>query len=329
MKKSIVLCLLAIFLVTGIATAQSNLGEIQQAAAGFSEDIAKALPFNSSLGLNWSDAYIGQFPHFGVGFAVGATTMKLASIQTLAGYFDTSIPLDIGGKMPVPAYTVEGRIGGFVLPFDIGLKAGFLPTTAIQSINLDYLMAGADVRYAVLDGVKNSSLPTVSIGAGVNYLKGGVGGSAGAAQTITFDYQGAHTLALTEPDVNLTWNTVALDLKAQVSKTFSIVTPYLGVGGSYAWTNSGYSVDSDITFDGNAVTQEDITTINGYLQQLGLEPVDVTVDGIASVLKESAFNARVYGGLSINIKAFRIDLTGLFNLLDQNYGASLGLRFQL
>jgi len=343
MRKRIAVCFFAVFLFIRIISSafaqMEDLRNIQEGVKAFSNGISKAAPFNSLIGLNWSNAYIGKvYPdspaHFGVGLSVGATTMDPKSIEKLAGYFGDGFSLDLP-FMPLPAYTAEARIGGFVLPFDIGFKAGFLSFKELplgDGINWNCLLVGGDVRYAVIDGVTNKALPNVSVGVGVNYLAGGIGAKMGAAQSILLDYGPIHyVIDLTQPNVNLKWNTTTLELKAQVSKTFTVITPYLGLGGNYAFTNAGYSVDADVTLNGTPVTQAGINAINNTLILLGLEPMNIDLNGksISSMKKNNAFNVRAFGGFSLNLAAFRLDLTGLFSILDQNFGATLGLRFQL
>ncbi|MDR1566053.1 MAG: hypothetical protein LBS48_02070 [Treponema sp.] len=44
---------------------------------------------------------------------------------------------------------------------------------------MEYTMAGMDIRYAVLDGKSKVLLPSLSLGAGFNYLRGGIKTSVG------------------------------------------------------------------------------------------------------------------------------------------------------
>lgn len=335
MNKRIKIGFFALILLVGISLSgfsqtPPDLKNIQKAVASFSGDLAKSLPFNSSLGLNWADAYIGKVfpsipPHFGIGGSFGFTTMELPIMKELAGYLGYNLPFDIG-KMFLPAYAAEGRLGGFFLPFDVGFKFGYLPPVGLWStdLNMNYLMVGADIRYAILDGKSKVILPTISIGVGVNYLKGGVGGKVGSDQTISY---GAESFTLSKPDINLKWDTLSLDFKAQISKSFLIITPYLGIGASYAWSHAGYSVDATVTDGGGGTV--DIPAINSYLSSLGLDGVDVDSSGISSIIKNSAFNLRAFGGFSLNLMVFRLDFTGLYSFRDNNYGASFGFRFQL
>jgi hypothetical protein len=341
MSKLIKTTFLAFLLILGLcipAFAQTpDLSTLQKGAADFSENIAKTLPFSSSLGLNWADAYIGKVfpslpPHFGLGGSFGFTTMDLPMLKTLAGYLGYELPFDTS-KMFLPAYAAEGRVGGVFLPFDVGFKFGYLPPVGLwgSGVNMNYLLIGGDIRYAVLDGKSSAVLPNISVGLGLNYLKGAVGGKVGSATIINYTDAGSatHQLGLQQPEVDLTWSTLALDFKAQISKSFLIITPYLGIGGTYAWSGAGYSVNANVSCDGAPLTPANVAEIKAYLSRFGLDDMDVDSKGISSIIENSAFSLRVFGGLSFNLMVFRLDLTGLYSFLDQNFGASFGFRFQL
>ena len=322
MNNRIIVSIIAFLLITGVSFsgfAQTNdLNEIQAFANQFSEELAKTLPLNSSIGLNWSDAYIGKLfpslpPHFGLGGSFGISAMNFEVIKALTGSFGYSVPFDID-KLYLPAYTVEARIGGIFLPFDAGFKLGYLPTVGLWSSNLhmNYLLVGGDLRFAILD-LDKPIIPKISIGVGYNYLKGGIGGK-GMDKTIDC---GIENVQLSEPEVDLNWSTKTLDFKTQISMTLAILTPYIGVGGGYAWSSAGYSVKTGLP-------QADIDIIKGYISD-----IEVDDTGLESMIKNNAPHARVFGGLSINLMVFRIDFTALYSFLDKNFGGSLGLRFQL
>ena len=344
MKKQTKIKFLAVFLILGIAIsgfAQTppSLSDLQNGVADFSEALAKSLPFNSALGLNWADAHIGKFfpslpPHFGVGGSFGITTMELPVIETLAGYLGYDFPFGMG-KLPLPTYTAEARIGGFFLPFDVGVKYGYLPEVGLwgKDLNLDFLFVGADIRYAVIN---NAVLPKLSVGVGFNYLRGGLGAKVGSSDQ-NIDYpglSGTNTIIIERPDINLKWESKSIDFKVQISKSLLIITPYVGVGGTYAWSNAGYAVDSRITHKSaggstTSLTTADIDEINNYLAQAGLDGVDIDESGLSSIIENKDFSLRAFGGLSLNLAIIKIDLTGLYNFRDQNYGASVGLRLQI
>jgi hypothetical protein len=326
MKRIISIALGLALLCSTFGFADSSLADLQGAVDGFSEELTKSLPFNASVGLNWADAYIGQLfdipPHFGFGIAGGVTTLNSKAFKGLMSKFALDLPID---QMMLPAYTVEGRIGGFVLPFDIGVKFGALPAVSFgDTLKIDYLLAGADIRYAIVKG--NVIIPKVSIGLGVNYLQSSL--TAPIGSSVSFDV-GGKTLALTQPEATFSWKTTSLELKVQVSKSIVIITPYLGVGASYAWSEAGYSIDSELQYDGSAIDDTDIGIIKDYLEVNGATGLDdLSGSGFSSILKSSGFGLRAFGGLSFNLAVVKIDLTGMYNFLDNNYGATLGVRLQ-
>jgi hypothetical protein len=310
-----------------------DLADLQKAASEFSEALAKSLPINAALGLNWADAYIGMFfpsfpPHFGVGAALGYTTMDFAAFDKLLNQFDLSVPGDFNlGQMALPAYVTEARIGGFVLPFDVGLKFGAFENLGSSSASVNYTLLGGELRYAIIDGKENLLLPNLSVGAGLNYLNGSftkTGSSLSFAVPSSGGAPGS-ALGISDAKVKLQWETLALDFKAQVSKSFLIMTPYIGLGASHAWSSAGYTAEGTLTYPAGSSN----SAINNALKAAGVESLDFSGTGFSTILEETGWSLRAFGGLSVNFALFRLDLTGLFNFFDGNYGVTLGGRFQI
>lgn len=325
-------------LATGFG--QTNIADIQRGAEKTAQALAVALPFNSTVGLNWSDAYIGQIlgvpPHFGVGITAGATTVPTVDLKPLLTNMGVSLPAGVDQVLPLPVAVAEARVGGILLPFDVGIKAGYIPDSLGNTIKdttgglaVKYLLVGADIRYAVLKG--NLLLPTVSVGLGVNYMDGGLGTTiSGAGASFTYnDGAGSHTIAATDPEVGVSWRATTVDLKAQVSKGFLFFTPYAGLGATYGASRAGYYVKSTLKYDNQDITQTDIDNIKNYLQSQGVAVPDISATGIESYFEKSGWAFRAYGGFSLNLAVMKFDLTGLYNFSDGSYGGSLGLRFQL
>jgi hypothetical protein len=321
--KTGIVALVLVFLVSLQAFPQNKtMSGLQKSASKFSDAMVESLPFNASLGLNWSDAYIGKIfpgapPHFGIGVSAGFTTIDMSAAEDLAKNLGFGIDLDMA-KLPLPAYAAEGRIGGFFLPFDIGFKYGYLPPVGLlgTGVDMNYTMVGGDIRYAITEG--GVIMPVISVGVGLNYLSGGIGTKVGGAQSYTFD-NGAKTLNINAPEVDLMWKTLALDFKVQASKTFFILTPYLGLGATYAWSEAGYEAKGTITGDLSDAKAD--STFK-----------DIDFNGtkkMSSITEESGFGIRAFGGLSLKLAVIKLDLTGLYNFMDGNYGASFGVRFQL
>ncbi|MFW5685426.1 MAG: hypothetical protein ACOC0O_02125, partial [Spirochaetota bacterium] len=132
--RKLSIALLVLLLAASFVGAQS-FDQYENTIQRFADGVANSLPLNAAVGLTWSDAYIGGFPHFGVGAAVGFSTIPWTSIEPIT----TTLGLTgaITGSeafsyieqygAPLPAYAVEARVGGLILPFDVGVKFGTVP----------------------------------------------------------------------------------------------------------------------------------------------------------------------------------------------------------
>jgi hypothetical protein len=194
----------------------------QDARGSFEEEIQRYLPFTALTPLIWSDAYIGQVisrkPHFGAGLSYGMSTNGFSSVRKLFDGLDVG-GLNTDGVFMPPVYA-HVRIGGFFLPFDIGVIASIpLPIKPADNMRAEQQTIGGDLRFVLVrEGTK---LPGVSLGVVYVQTKGG--------------------LFVDEQDVTVVrWEGGAIEIKAQISKTVQYFTPYFGAGGSYTWTQAGY-----------------------------------------------------------------------------------------
>jgi hypothetical protein len=312
----------------------------------FSDDVASVLPMNSTIGLNWSDAYIGQLialpPSLGVGITAGVTgipydSVKKILVDTLKGD-DNEIPSlikDYG--LPLPAMAIDARLGGFILPFDIGFKFGFVPKTLADqvgdNIKIDFLLVGGDIRYLLMKQ-RFVVIPEVSVGVGYNYLKGSVefGGVLPNLFEITLPepppgiaptpWASGNKLSLSSPDFFIEWETKVVDLKAQASWSLLILQPSVGFGASYGSSHVGGGAKSQIQLNGSSLTPTQKTA----LSTLGFDVDDASIAVFSDV---TGWSFRVFGGVSVNILILRLDLGIQYNLIGGNMGASLGARIQL
>lgn len=291
MKKILVAATLALAVGTA-AFAQVNADAFKSSLGDFLGEINAALPDNAVIGGTWSDAYIGQIvgipPHFGLGIAAGVTRFPSEGFKDAMELTGTDLPVD---TLILPNFAVEGRIGGFILPFDIGFRLGMLPETDLMGVKMNYLHYGADVRYAVLKG--GLVLPAVSVGLGYYHTDGSFSFPLTAGDA--FGDSVPAVAADQELDLGLDFATNVFELKAQISKGLIIVTPYAGVGAYMAMSESSYDLD-------------------GYLD-----------DSVS----ETVYGARVFGGFSFNILVLKIDTTGSYDVLTGNWGVNLGARVQL
>jgi len=347
-QKTILFCVVVLFCATSPAFSQDTLKDLQNNADEFIDNLAESLPFNSTMGLNWSDAYIGQIPHFGIGISTGFTTMNYASLNGLLNNFglkmnfnETSTFEKIG--LPIPGYAVEARIGGFIIPLDFGIKFGYISTEAFESMlemfsnnnpvfGYQNMLIGGDVRFSLLD--KKVFPVKLSVGLGFNYMKGEITAALPAIQdTPSYSFKDADgnefiisPNAGSSRQLGIEWRTSTLELKTQVSFPFKFITPYAGIGVSYAFSQAGYSVNSEIsvTKNGTPVKTNDVEKL---LEDQGLTGVSET--GFETIEKRHSFNSRFFGGFSFNLAFFRLDLTGMYNFIGGDFGITLGTRFQL
>jgi hypothetical protein len=333
----------AVFLILLLAAAGAFAVDFTTFESGFNQfaqDLATGAPFNSTTGLTWSNA-TGQFPHFGVGLTVGATTIPAASIDTMATALGITLPAafsyvkQIG--MPIPTYTIDARIGGFVLPFDIGLKAGFIPAGALEkissTISADFLLLGGDVRYSILKD--EGFMPNLSIGLGYTYLQESLSVTglmpSGISVANVNDGSSTHTLTLSDPKLQISTQTNIIEAKLQLSKRLLFLTPYAGAAAAFSFGSSASgSVASTLLFDGSPITQTDIDNINAYYALQGKTPPSMSSTGFtASATAEPGMDYRVYGGLSIDIFFIVLDLNAAYDISTGGYGAAANLRLAL
>ena len=340
MKRSFIV-LIAIF--AAFNAFSLDFASFQTAYNDFAQDVATSLPFNTSLGLGWSDAYIGQLfalpPHLGVGVTVGFTTMPYSAIDRVMSALGNSLPSDLAFAkeigMPIPAYTLEARVGGLFLPFDVGVKLGVLPPDAMKSssFSADYILAGADVRYALLQD--SIFIPAISIGVGFNYMKGKValGGLMNGDITlanIAIPSGPIYSISLSDPSLAFDWSTSVFDLKVQISKSLLIITPYLGAAVSYASSSAGGGLSSHLLVDGSPMTPKQKSDIEQYLLLTGGSTVTLTDQGVTvSKNLQGAWAFRVFGGVSLNLLFIRLDVGAMYNISSKSLGLSGNARLQL
>lgn len=342
--RNVLFLFAAIFLLIAVPVFSDipGLGDLKETVGSFTDSLASSLPFNSTIGLNWSDAYIGQLlalpPHFGIGITTGFTTMNFASLNGLLNMFQTPFPeqLNVGG-FSLPGYTIDARIGGFFLPFDIGVKFGFLNfdpdlmngllKTDIPGLAMDYLLIGGDIRYAL---IKGKTIPfKLSVGGGFNYLKGGMSMPVPGTSNISFTVPNENlTLNVPQPKLGLNWETKSLDFKAQASFKVLVITPYIGIGASHAWSSAGYGITSkiNVTDENGDEVPLDATTKN-KIEAFGIDGLDE--NGFSQVNELTGWSFRTFGGFSVNLPFVKFDLTGMYDFLSQCYGFTIGVRVQL
>jgi len=348
--KRVLVAALVLLLAPMLVVAQQTITTFENLESdieSFADGVASSLPLNASVGLNWSDAYIGQFPHLGVGVTLGASTVPFEAARFALDAMEltetvTSDPnfayIEQYG-VPLPAYTAEARLGGLIIPFDLGVKVGILPPdfqleSILPGFSLDYMNLGFDVRLPIVE--ERGLIPELSIGGGYNYLRANVGINGlleDGIQIQSFedprpDVNETYNIEMTNPTANFQWSANVIDLKAQVSKGLLLFRPYLGVGASIGFGSAGAGYESEVT----GISEQQIDEISAWAESQGFEsPLPELSDSsfYVNAPMTGGWAFRAYGGLSINLLILKIDVTGMYDFLGNNYGLTLGARVQL
>lgn len=258
----------------------------------------------------WADAWIGKFipsvpPHFGGGFTVGVAKLNpeglnksINEINKIMSLIDYEIP-NVPKGLVLPTITADLRIGGIFLPFDLGISVMKIPTVNLNALgsglSLNFFTIGASLRVPVIKG--NVILPKVSVGAGFMYSSGAVNVSA--------DKDLAY--------VGTDFDTKTLFLEAQVSKSFAILTPFVGIRGVLSDSSNNWAWKYGAEIAGNFIGDKGQGNVSRSFN-------DNFVDN---------FQCQFFGGLSLNIAIIRTTVSASYDIKNNIWGGNLSLRLKI
>ena len=346
MKRLMFVLLIAGLAISTAGAQDISFEDLNTQFTNFSKDVASSLPLNAQIGSVWSDAHIGQFPRFGVGATVGVTTIPYDTVFNIVDGLGLTADLPAGFTdlanigIPLPAYTLDARVGGLLLPFDVGAKVGYIGPELGNSVlsalpvNVDYLLAGFDARLNVIS--EGILLPSVSVGAGYSFLSGSISlpsitNSDIQLASITDPLSSTvYDVSLSSPDLSFQWDSSVITVNAHASKNFFLFTPYAGLGAALGLSSAGGGLESElvVTADGSPATEEQIATLEQYLAQ-EYPDLDLSGQSILVAAASQGWSFRAYAGTSINLLFLRLDLNASYDLLGEGFGAQVGFRFQI
>lgn len=310
----------------------------------FAKELLTAVPEAATQQNVWADAYIGKlfpsFPiHLGGGITIGGSQLDMTGFKSatesltqgynslatsdfasfMASHEDfkmSTMDFTIPDSFFMPTATVDIRLGGIMLPFDVGICAMMTnpslfnvdlsnPESILSSSNamsfsafgfdgtFDYLTIGADIRYCLYEG--NLILPKISLGGGYYYVKG----EFAVNSTSTAEASGEGTVTTTA-NMDLSFKTQVMFLQAQVSKNFAFATVYGGLRGivsdsanTWAWDYSSSYGDTTISKDSDSGT---VSSGNGGIES------DVYQDGKWDF---SNIQPQIFAGVGFNFLCFQ------------------------
>jgi hypothetical protein len=329
--------------LSGYSQVVPSLGSFETTFDSFMQGVASTITLNSLAGSNWSDAYVGGFPHLGLGLTVATTFAKTDATSQIFSLFGAGLPSSVTSVvnslgLPVPAAAGSFKIGLPFIPLDIGIKGGYIPASvgnALKSstgVGMSYENIGLTVRYALVK--QNLILPNVSIGASYDYLKGSLTVPTGIpTPSINVpDPTGAnpsgYNISMTDPDLDLYWTSNTFDFNVQVSKTLLFfLTPYLGAGYTLGTSSFSGGLSSNITtnYPGTLDQLESLLSQHGVSVPFNNAGINYSSTVTTPVL-------RLYGGLALNIVLVRLDFQAIFvpamGNQSQAFGAAATARLQ-
>ncbi len=336
-----VLLVLALIVTVTIGLNALDYDTFADAFQDFAGEVANTLPATAAVaGLSWSPAYIGQFPHFGVGVSLGASTIPFDFIDPLVTQLGVTLPSEFEylekWGLPIPAAALDARLGGFLFPFDVGFKIGFVPEKLrekLGKVNLDYMLVGGDVRIPILKD--HGFVPALSVSGGYTFMRGNVGipdimdSGNYVIDTLPAPYN-LDTLTVTAPELAFTWDTHTFVGKVQASKNLFLFTPHIGLGAAYGISNAGGGLSSDVTFTGGDINDPAVVqALQDALALAGLPVPDLDSNSILVKSSANGYSFWVYGGTAINILLVKIDLSAMYNIVNGGYGGAVNVRIQL
>ena len=261
MKKNNIIFISAFILIFSLCSVPLFSDELTSAISSSLEEATKSISSDTvenTTQLNvCSDAYIGNFfpsvpPHFSIGLSASGTFINTGdlsdAVNSIIHQMDqisgtNFINFSIPDTLVLPAYSLNARIGGFFLPFDIGVFGSF---ANVQNLNYaDYSASvneftfGADARYALLEG--NIILPKISLGLGYIYTHQSFDFSVSKSYSSTID---------SSSSVGLKLNMNILYLQAQISKKLLFLVPYAGVRAVLVSNDNSYEYSSTVNANG-------------------------------------------------------------------------------
>ncbi len=339
-KKTIAALLAAASLTFGTTAFADGTFDGEAVSEGlnsFATTVNTAVPDAATMQNVWSNAFIGTiYPglKFGFGASLGGTLIDFSGFKsaadaltggmvsemtpTIAGYEIQGFKLP--DKFLLPTASVDLRIGGLILPFDIGISGMVTapsfknidysdPATLAESISnswewnlsnfngsVSYTAIGLDLRYCLYEG--SLIVPKISLGGGYYYINGSFAvnrNEAGEYESYKYNSEAA---------LGLSYNTNVYFANLQLSKNFGIVEVFLGGRALYARSASDWSWKYEVTSEDGSTTYSTDSDSGSVTKGEG-KIYTTNEDGTVTV-NVNAIQPQLYLGLGGNFGIFSV-----------------------
>lgn len=319
-KKILLVLLLvstSIFLVFAEDPATFNTENISTGLDDFTFSLIKTAPSTVSHQNMWASAYIGQLldlpPHLGGGVSFGMAQLKTDGLATV--FKEMGLTYDVKNLF-LPTLTFDARIGGLLIPFDLGVHGMMIKNPLEFNIqetlfSIDYGTVGADVRIPLIK--EEGALPNLSIGAGYAYSKGNAGINVKEGTAC----------------VSAGYESQILQATVQLSKKILIVEPFVGLRGTLSSNKRNWSWNYDGTKALDDAKIKELEAVPGALDALKAENKFDSGDwsGFAFNKEDPNYTAQIFAGIGIDFLFIaQGTLNVSFDLVNQIWAGGLSLR---
>lgn len=278
----------------------------------FTDILVDVIP-NSQIQQNvWANAWIGYIlpkPNFGFGINTGVSKLDLRPIVKVADALGMKEAKDIPETLVWPTITADLRVGGFILPFDVGFNVMTFDSSSISSLKqaidpafFDCFMIGGDIRYAILKG--GILRPKLSVGVGGFYTKG----------SFAVEQNGS--------TAQLDFNSTSLVLSTQASIKLLCFVPFAGARVMFSKSNVDWNV--------NANWASILDTKDAAIKlALDNKILPSKFSGGSSSNFGDHVRPVLFGGFAIDMMVVDLTLSGSYDFISKIPSGALSLRFAL
>lgn len=334
MKKNILA--IAILFICFSMNAQESVSKdsVTDQMVNFSNTLTYILPENVNALNVWPEAHIGKLfpafpPHFGFGISAAATLIDTSFAKDTFDTFSklilkdmTNIKLDFecNDVSVLPTFAINARIGGLLLPFDVGVFAGATIPNLLNKFNfgdfdasIEYLTLGGDLRYAIYEG--NIIMPKLSIGIGYSYAQQELNFYTNKTKQAT--YNSTDTNININANANILLKTHTFFAQMQISKKIFLVTPFIGARAYYTF------------FENECDWKYKTQIVNA-----GSDPTPIINDGQKVSITNKKFNTnnirpQIYVGVGLNAPILQLAINVSWNPITNYWSGGSTLNFKL
>ena len=276
----------------------------------FCDDLADVIPNSQTQQNVYAEAWIGKiFPgfHFGAGVNAGVSALDVSTLKDAALALGVDDVKDINDTLVFPTITVDARLGGIILPFDIGVTAMSIDTSKMDSVDkaidpvaIDFFTLGADIRYAIFQG--GFMRPKWSVGAGFYYTKGGVDVDDDTAKA------------------SLDFKSTTFMVNTQASIKLLCLVPFIGGRALFSKTSVDWKVNADWA---RIIAKESDTYYEGVANALKWGILPSSVSGSSSGF---SVYPQVFGGIGLDLLFLNLTVSGSYDIASKIPSAAVSVR---